>query len=309
LLKELAQRLEQVRSKGYSPPQVFLTTNGTLADRSTRDWLVETGWHIKISLDGPREVHDRWRVTSRGAGTYRSVAAAVIDLARRIPDRLSVTAVLCRGSDPAEVFNGIAGLGVRRIELVPAAHQDPAVSPGPEDAARYAEFVADWVERCSVSHPTDPIPQLVRLINAARRVMGYDVKRVVCGAGRSFLGVASDSSLYPCFRFVGVEKYRLGILSKGVEACAARRFRENGGRPYDKRRTCQTCWAAPLCGGPCFACAEFFGPGDGEPCPVHCDYIRADACGAVELVHRLRDIDPGLLLTFLPPISEREEVA
>jgi hypothetical protein len=42
---------------------------------------------------------------------------------------------------------------------------------------------------------------------------------------------------------------------------------------------------------------------------VHCDYIRADACGAVELVHRLRDIDPGLLLTFLPPISEREEVA
>lgn len=308
LLKILVERLAALSCGDGERPQVFLTTNGTLADAPTRDWLVASGWQVKISLDGPPSIHDRWRVTGSGTGTYERVGPAVADLARRMPQRLSVTAVLCRGNDPFEVFAGIAALGVRRIELVPAVHADPAIAPGEEDAQRYADFAGAWVERYLVaSQGADSAavrpPELVRLMNIARRVMGYDVNRVVCGAGRNFYGVGHDGALYPCFRFVGITEHRLGDVVSGPEPAATQRFREGAGRPYERRAACRECWAAPLCGGPCFASAELLGPGDGAPYAVQCRYIRSDARAAVRLVERLRETDPQRLLDLLGPLA------
>jgi uncharacterized protein len=309
LLKKLAILLAENRSDEDERPQVFLTTNGTLADAETREWLVNSGWQVKISLDGPSHVHDRWRVTGSGAGTYERVAEAVADLARRMPERLSVTAVLCRGSDPAEVFEGIAALGVRRIELVPAVHSDLSVVPGEVDVRHYAEFADAWAENYvrAGADPDDGVdaqrwPELVRLVNTARRVMGYDVNRIVCGAGRNFYGIGHDGALYPCFRFVGIERHKLGDVTRGPLAQATRQFRQYAGRPYEERAACRACWAAPLCGGPCFASAELFGPGGGEPCAIQCRYIRADAHAAVRLVERLRETDPERLLDLLGPL-------
>lgn len=301
LLRRLAAKIE--RHGGCAAegrPDVFLTTNGTLAGDAVRDWLVASGWHVKVSLDGPAAVHDRWRVDRRGAGTFERVAVAVADLARRMPERLSVTAVLCRGTDPQSVYDVAAALGVRRIELVPVAHNDPAVTPDDEDLARYRRFVRRHASCYAEEEDPPSIPTLVRFETAVRRVMGYDQGRVPCGAGRTFAGVARDGTLYPCFRFVGIDGYRLGEVKAGPEPAAAERFQHVAGRPYEARAACRECWAAPLCSGPCFACAEMFGPGDGAPVAVHCAYTRADARVAVELVQRLRARDPERLLAFLP---------
>lgn len=279
-------------------PAVFLTTNGTLAGGPVRDWLVASGWHVKLSLDGPAAVHDRWRVDRRGRGTYGRVAEAVADLARRMPARFSVTAVLCRGADPGEVFAAIAGLGARRIELVPVVHHDPEVGPGPADVERYERFVRGYARRW-LSGASEP-PVLVRFETAVRRAMGYDLQRLPCGAGRTFLGVGPEGDLYPCFRFIGVEAYRLGHLGRGLDDAAAAAFQRDAGRPYEARPECTECWAAPLCGGPCFACAEMFGPGEGAPVALACAYARADARGALWLVERLRRRAPERLLAFLP---------
>lgn len=301
----LLRRLDaKIRERGgcvaEGRPDVFLTTNGTLAGPEVRDWLVASGWHVKISLDGPAAIHDRWRVDRRGAGTFERVSAAVTDLARRMPERLSVTAVLCRGTDPQTVFDAAAGLGVRRIELVPVAHQNPVVIPDDDDLARYRRFVRRHARRYADGEDPQSIPILVRFETSVRRVMGYDPGRVPCGAGRTFAGVARDGTLFPCFRFIGIEGYRLGDVHAGPEPTACRRFQGDAGRPYEERAPCRACWAAPLCTGPCFACAEMFGPGGGAPVPLHCGYTRADAREAVGLVRRLRDRDPERLLIFLP---------
>lgn len=300
-LAELVEREGGCAAEGR--PDVFLTTNGTLADVTVRNWLVASGWHVKVSLDGPRLVHDRWRVTRKGAGTFEQVAEAVADLAARMPERLSATAVLCRGADPAEVFEAIAGLGVRRIELVPVAHRDTAILPGRDDVRRYERFVDAYARRWSDAE-TDDVPTLVRFETRVRRVLGYDTQRVPCGAGRSFIGVGSDGGLYPCFRFIGVTPYRIGRVTTGLDVDAAAAFRRGPGRPYEERAPCRACWAAPLCGGPCFACSELLGPGGGDPLPLRCAYVLADARAAVRLVTRLRERDPERLLAFLPEARE-----
>jgi uncharacterized protein len=302
LLQQLAHKLEANRRQGVSVPEVFLTTNGTLLDPQVREWLVESGWHVKVSLDGPPAVQNYWRVTTKGRATYDQVAEAVSILACRIPDRFSVTAVLCRDSDPAAVFDAITELGVRRIELVPAGHTDPAIVPSSSDVERYRRFANEYVER-RISSRASNQPELVKVINAARRVMGYDVKRVTCGAGRNFFGVGPDGDLYPCFRFIGVDSYHLGNIATGFDEEAVGHFRRLGGRPYDQRESCSGCWVAPLCGGPCFAEAELLEP-YGDPLAIHCDYVRADAEAAIHLVEGLRQKNPDSLLSLLAGLVE-----
>jgi len=296
-LRELIERAS--RGRAEDRPDVFLTTNGTLIDRARAAWLADSGWHVKISLDGPAAIQDRWRVDRGGEGTFDRVAAAVADLAQRMPSRLSVTAVLCRGTDPGEVFESVAALGVRRIELVPVAHHDPDVLPEPGDVQRYRRFVARYARRRAEPAPGNEPPALVRFENRLRRVMGYDLRRVSCGAGREFVGVAPGGDLYPCFRFIGVKRYWIGHVATGLDAAAAGAFCQGPARPYHERTPCAVCWAAPLCGGPCFACAEMFGPAGGHPPPLHCQYVLADAEAAVRLVLRLRRQNPTRLLNLL----------
>jgi uncharacterized protein len=309
LLQELAQRIESVANVGSARrPDLFLTTNGTLLSRPVRQWLAASGWRVKVSLDGPQPVHDRWRVAPGGQGTFAAVAEAVADLAARMPDRLSVTAVLCRDADPGAVFAAIADLGVRRIELVPVAQRDPYVRPTPRDVRAYRRFVRRHARRYLDELDGPAIPVLIRFEGCVVRAMGYTLARAACGAGRSYLGVAPDGGLYPCFRFVGLAAYCLGSLATGLDAGRVRAFQEGAGRAYERRPACAACWAAPLCGGPCFACAELLGPGDGQPLALRCAYARADAWAAADLVARLRQGAPERLLQFLPDVAVLEGI-
>lgn len=309
LLRRLAKLVEEGNgSAADERPSVFLTTNGTLIDSEVGDWLASSGWYVKISMDGPKSIHDRWRISRAGRGTYEQVASIAADLARRMGSRFSATAVLCHDNDPKEVFEAIARLGVRRIVLVPVAHQDKAVLPSISDIKRYELFVDDYARQRVESKEADKLSTLVRFADCVVRVMGYDTHRVSCGAGRSFLGVGPDGDLYPCFRFIGLEPYRLGRLSTGLDKEAMAAFQHGPGRPYEQRTPCCKCWAAPLCGGPCFACSEMFGPGEGQPVALHCAYKLADATAAVWLVNELRKHNPERLLSFLPGCGDLAEV-
>jgi len=295
--------MQKLREMPQNIP-VFLTTNGTLINDEIMEWLITSGWNVKISLDGPESIQDKWRVLPGGAGTYRHISRVVTHLAGVIPDRFSVTAVLCRGTDPAEAFEGIERLGVRRIELVPAVHKSESIAPGPEDVERYRNFVRDYADRYLESGDDHLPPELARFKQRVLRLMGYNLLRIPCAGGRDFFGVGPEGDLYPCFRFIGVESYRLGHIRTGLDKQAVLAFQKGAGRPYEQRTPCRDCWAAPLCAGPCFACAEMFGPGDGQPIPGHCQYVLADSEAAVYLVNQLKEKNIERLLTFLPALPD-----
>jgi uncharacterized protein len=298
LMEYLVHRITESDEPRTRP---YITTNGTLLTREVRDWLIDSGWDVKISLDGPQAIHDRWRQLPGGLGTHDRIEEAAVDLARRLPvGRFSVTAVLCRGADPQQVFDGIAALGVRRIELVPVVHKDPAVLPSAGDVRAYEQFVVDHARRYLQATDPEELADLPRLTSYVRKLMGYELFGASCGAGRNLVGVGPDGSLYPCFRFIGADGYKLGRLPHGVDPLASLAFQRGPGRTYHQRATCRHCWAAPLCGGPCFACAEMFGPGKGQPIDLHCAYELATARAAVWLVDQLRQHDPDRLLGFLP---------
>ena len=296
LLRRLADR---TRAWGSSAPAVFLTTNGTLLNEASATWLEATGWFVKLSIDGPARTHDAWRTHPDGTGTHATVVPWARRFARRIPERFSITAVLCKGADPQAVFASLEDLGARRIELVPAASNDPEQRPGQEDVVRYQAFVFRHAERFLTTRKR--MPSLVRFSGKVTKAMGYNNLTVACGAGRTFLGVGPGGDLYPCFRFVGSDRHRLGSLEEGLDPTSCIQFQRDVGRPYTARLVCGACWASPLCGGPCFACETFFG--DSVNQGVHCAYTRADARAAVWLVQELRHRAPKRLLAFMPEIQ------
>ena len=67
---KLARRLARKNNRRLS---LFLTTNGTLLDSRITKWLIDDAWEVKVSLDGPRVIHARFRRDSHGRGTCERV--------------------------------------------------------------------------------------------------------------------------------------------------------------------------------------------------------------------------------------------
>jgi uncharacterized protein len=287
-----AKRLAQARRRTFA---LYLTTNGTLLNNAIMCWLVEDGWNVKISIDGGAEIHDRFRVDKEGRGTFRRIEKAVRTLATTMPERFSTTSVLCHGTDPRQVFYSIASMGVKKIELVPVA-TPPSSSLAllEDDLIAYRHFIFEYVQRIA---KREDVPTHIRFKKRLQRVMGYGNARIPCGAGRTFFAAGPDGALYPCFRFVGIQNYRLGDLGSGIRPDRVQWFIRGPGRSYEHRAECGKCWAAPLCGGPCFACAELMG--SGSPSPDFCEMVRTECQAAIWLTNVLREEHPERLLKFL----------
>lgn len=279
-----------------APPQFFLTTNGTLLDKKMLRMFTSPEWHVKVSLDGPPHLHDAHRKYADGRGTSRKVVDAVKKLYEVIGDRLSITAVLSPGADPAEVFEFCESLKVAQIELLPVAESAQGPSFTSDDLRRYRSFVAAYARDLARGHRRSA---LSRLSNMIPRALGFGSQRYRCGAGRSLYAAGPDGSLYPCFRMVGVPYFQVGSIFSKIDDNALSRFRQTTGRSFLKRAACRVCWARALCNGPCFALTGLMHlqPGNNS---IQCAYTRIDATEAVQLVSTLQNTSPRRLLEFLP---------
>lgn len=81
----IKQVLKYVKSKPKINPSFGMTTNFTLA-RPHLDFIAENNFLLTISLDGSKEIHDKWRITKKGFGTYETITETLSQLFERYPD-------------------------------------------------------------------------------------------------------------------------------------------------------------------------------------------------------------------------------
>jgi len=117
-----------------------------------------------------------------------------------------------------------------------------------------------------------------------------------CGVAGSYLGVASDGRVYPCFRHLGLKDYHLGDVSRGIDDQKRVRFLKAEAADVDQRPICDTCWARYLCGGGCYADSVVYGPDKRKPREDHCPFWRAEIDAAIRFYDRLRRSDPTYCL-------------
>ncbi|MDA8145243.1 MAG: thioether cross-link-forming SCIFF peptide maturase [Thermaerobacter sp.] len=263
--------LAYARRRGEEAGKEFrftLTTNGTLLDRDTADFLRREGVSLVLSLDGRPEVNDRMR----GRGSYDRVVPRLQEAVRLGPDYHVRGTYTRHNLDFAADVRHLADLGFDRISVEPAVgDRATGLSLAEGDLAsaeaEYERLAELWLERRAQGRPfsffhfeLDPGegPCL------AKRVRG-------CGAGQQYLAVAPDGALYPCHQFVGREAYRLGDVRRGIERPAV--AASLSGAHALAKADCRGCWARFLCGGGCHATVVDAGELT-RPDPVACALQR-----------------------------------
>jgi len=94
-----------------------IQTNGTLVDDAWIEAFARHNIVVGVSVDGPPEIHDAFRVDHRGRGSYAATARGIERLAAGgIP--VSILSVVQLGADPLKIHRHLLGLGACQIEYL-----------------------------------------------------------------------------------------------------------------------------------------------------------------------------------------------
>lgn len=70
IIKELSEYVDREAKKKNINVTYSITTNGSIIDMEIYRWLIEKRVHVKLSIDGTEETHNRNRILKKGEGTY-----------------------------------------------------------------------------------------------------------------------------------------------------------------------------------------------------------------------------------------------
>ena len=250
-LVEYARSIEGKHNKNF---RFTLTTNGMLIDDDVIDFCNRECANVVLSLDGRKEIHDRYRVDYKGNGSFDTIVPKF----QRLVESRGGKNYYMRGTfthanpDFLEDIKVMLDLGFKELSM------EPVVSaPGDE-----AELTAEDIEIVKVQYEKlaelmqkrrkegDPFTFYHYMIDLKGGPCIY--KRISgCGSGTEYMAVTPWGDLYPCHQFVGDDKYKLGSIYEGVTNKSAQA--EFASCNVYKKEECRDCWARLYCSGGCAA--------------------------------------------------------
>lgn len=122
---------EQKQYTGDKTIRNSLQTNGTMLTDEWCAWLRENGFMVGISLDGPRGIHDAYRRTRAGRGSYDDVMWG-LKLLQKHGVEYNVLACVARDTAkrPLEVYRFFKDQGVEFIQFTPVVERMPDQASG-----------------------------------------------------------------------------------------------------------------------------------------------------------------------------------
>jgi len=101
-------------------------TNGTLIDDEWAALFARYSFLLGVSLDGPKEYHDHYRVRVNGQGSYDRVMQGIETL-RRNDVEFNILSVVNRltGDHPREIWNHHIDNDFRFLQFIPCVERDP----------------------------------------------------------------------------------------------------------------------------------------------------------------------------------------
>jgi uncharacterized protein len=240
--------------------RLAVQTNGTVLDE---DWIEVLRRHqvdVGISIDGPPEIHDRYRVDHRGRGSHHKVERAIALMhAEGAP--VNLLSVIPFGVDPLLVHRHFVSLGAASVNYLLPDYTHDTIAPvreryGPTPCADFLLPVFDeWWANNDIDLKIPLFWTIARLVlggesrldllgnrpfrfvfvEADGDVEGLDVLRV-CEGGvyrtglnvltHDFRDIAAASDLHRAAMFDGVP------LPTGCRACPERRTCAGGYLPH-----------------------------------------------------------------------------
>ena len=293
LMKDLIPYIREKEKDSNKKARLSLSTNGLLLSKKNIDFLTRHRIGCQVSIDGPPEIHDENRVMSDGTGSYANILPGVKRLLSARHRRTSARATIAHGAvDLPAVAEHLLKLGFGSVHLEPAIGGAAGLRITAEDAEQIKEQNEDMAHFLIKSVRNNRFfnyTNLVRYIRQTRVVR--DRQAHYCGAGRTYFALSQKGDFYPCHRFVGMDAYRMGSLSEGLDLTLQRRILD---LTVDNRPVCRECWARYICGGGCWKHAV----------DAHGDLAIPDETVSCELTRHL--IECALAVNSELSVSDRD---
>ena len=250
-LVEYARSIEKEKGKNF---RFTLTTNGVLVDDDVIDFCNKEMSNVVLSLDGRKEIHDRYRVDYAGNGSWEKIVPKF----QKFVEKRGGKNYYMRGTfthanpDFLKDIQTMLDLGFTELSMEPVVCEsgDPSElteADFPIVCNQYEELAKLMLKRDREGKPFTFYHYMIDLTGGPciyKRISG-------CGSGTEYMAVTPWGDLYPCHQFVGDEKFKLGDIWSGVTnkeiqgqfaACNVYAHPE-----------CHDCWARLYCSGGCAA--------------------------------------------------------
>ncbi len=264
LVKEIIQFVKD-QEKGDKFSFSF-TTNGTLLNPETIKFLVEHNVGILVSLDGPRQAHDRYRVYKNGQGTFDTIMKNMQSIKEYsmeyFKSKVSFTATLAPPYDfkafvdffyHSDFFDSLQEkirfnlVDVYETTFFKDFHLEELAKEYPKE---YSVFFDNYKKALLEGKYDD--------LTIEKKIFEQDFYALVyrpmnrlrdkipplgsCFPGQRRLFVNTDGKFFICER-VGVS-YQIGDVDKGFDFDAIYRFLVKYAEFF---KECKYCWALRLC--------------------------------------------------------------
>ena len=254
VVKETVRYGRQLEKEHNKNIRFTLTTNGVGLNDEIIEFANREMHNVVLSLDGRKEVHDRFRRTINDQGSYDLI---VPKFQKLVEDRCGAEYYM-RGTythlntDFTEDIKHMADLGFDQLSMEPVV-TDPSdpLALTEEDLPmlfdQYEKLAVWMLEREKEGRPVTFYHYMLDLEGGPciyKRIAG-------CGAGTEYYAVTPWGDLYPCHQFVGEDDFRMGDIWKGIEARALQD--EFGRNNIYAHEECADCWAKLYCSGGCAA--------------------------------------------------------
>ena len=254
VVKQLVAYARSIEKEAGKNFRFTLTTNGLLIDDDVIEFANKECANVVLSLDGRKEIHDRFRVDYAGNGSWERIVPKFQKLveAREGKNYYMRGTFTHANPDFLKDIQQMLDLGFSELSMEPVvcAADDPSALTEDDKAIvldQYEKLAELMLKRDEEGKPFTFYHYMIDLTGGPciyKRISG-------CGSGTEYMAVTPWGDLYPCHQFVGEEKFLLGNVWDGVTNTAIQNEFECCN--VYAREECRDCWARLYCSGGCAA--------------------------------------------------------
>lgn len=246
-----ARSLEKKHNKNF---RFTLTTNGILLDDEKIDFLNREMYDVVLSLDGRKEVNDKFRLTKTKKGSYD----IIVPKFKKLVDSRGDKNYYVRGTytkenlDFSQDVMHVHSLGFDNISMEPAlcgSKFRPSI-----DESNLNEILNEHDKL---------LEKLIELKKEGSKINFFNfnidldkgpcvIKRLKgCGCGNDYVAVTPNGDIFVCHQLVGEDDFKMGnVNDKTFDKNIKKRFLNTS--IYHKEK-CRNCWVRFYCSGGCAA--------------------------------------------------------
>lgn len=237
----LAHATKKINSL-FPKREIEIVTNGTLIESKRARFLADNDIFTILSIDGPKEVHDRNRPMKTGESSYEKAREGLEHLKTagvRFHIRATWSPEFGRYDDVLSHLTAIAG-NSRQVTVALEFSQAGKKTIEKYNEILFSKYRESEKEKTALPNST------YQYLDQALRADWAPVPR--CEAGHAGFSITPNGDIYPCQVSISRKRYKLGSIFTGIDEKGKKSRQEflESSSP-----ACEKCWAFNYCAGPC----------------------------------------------------------